>query len=84
MRALWMFFILPGMVLGMISLAFPRAGRTMTTVLAPMLVVGAGVWLGRKEAPVTRSARRSRSQLVVLGVLVGLFLVVLLLMKLYA
>jgi hypothetical protein len=79
-----MFLIVPGAVLGLVSVPFPTAARTMTTVLAPVLVIGAGVWLGRHEAPTTRTARRSGAQLVVLGTLVGLFLVMLLLIKLYS
>jgi hypothetical protein len=79
-----MFLITPGAVLGLVALAFPTVGRTMTTVLAPLLVIGAGVWLGRNEAPATRSGRRSWAQLVVLAILVGLFLIMLLLIKLYS
>jgi hypothetical protein len=79
-----MFLIVPGAVLGLVSVAFPTGGRTMTTVLAPPLVIGAGLWLGRHEAPVTRTARRSRAQVVVVGILIGLFLVMLLLMKIHS
>ena len=82
-RALWMFFLVPGILIGLLALLAPTAARAATTVLSPMLVIAAGVWMNQNQeaAEAVRHSNRRRTMLLVL---IGLFLAGLLLAKLYS
>jgi hypothetical protein len=83
-RVLWMFLLAPGILLGLLALLVPTMARTATTVVSPMLIIAAGVWISRHEDVAAQSGRRSRRQRTMLLILIGSFIVALLLAKLYS
>ncbi len=83
-RALWLFFIVPAFALGVLALWAPGPARTATTAFAPLMVVSAGVWMGRREAQAPAAAGPAGAQRAIMLVLIGALLVVVLLVKLYS